>query len=223
MQLKSLMPDIYKLIPYDYAAIRKPEYDRLLDLYMSRAKASKQPVFVQVSGIPGAGKSTFCAHNRWNKDKLFISFDAIMNNLPAYQLDSYRLGLAESFKKWELPARIIGYELLRRAIKARSDIYLEHSGVNSAHIQLVESLRKQGYQTEVHFILCDLAEAQTRAQEREKIIHRHTPPELITERYNLVDTYLKTYTDKLDRLYVYESANNQFTLCRNYQKGILLP
>ena len=52
MQLKSLMPDIYKLIPYDYAAIRKPEYDRLLDLYMSKAKASKQPVFVQVSGIP---------------------------------------------------------------------------------------------------------------------------------------------------------------------------
>ena len=85
------MPDIYKLIPYDYAAIRKPEYDRLLDLYMSKAKASKQPVFVQVSGIPGAGKSTFCAHNKWNKDKLFISFDAIMNSLPAYQLDSYRL------------------------------------------------------------------------------------------------------------------------------------
>ena len=49
------------------------------------------------------------------------------------------------------------------------------------------------------------------------------PPELIAERYNLVDTYLKTYTDKLDRLYVYESANNQFTLCCNYQKGILLP
>lgn len=216
------MPDIYKLIPYDYAAIRQPEYDRLLDLYMSKAKASKHPLFVQVSGIPGAGKSTFSSHNGWNKDKLFISFDAIMNSLPAYQLDSYRLGLAESFKKWELPARIIGYELLRRAIKARSDIYLEHSGVNSAHIQLVESLKKQGYQTEVYFIVCGLAEAQSRAQKREKIIHRHTPPELIAERFKQVDTYLTTYADKLDRLYVYESANNKFTLRCNYQKGILL-
>lgn len=222
MQLKSLMPDIYKLIPYDYAAIRQPEYDRLLDLYMSKAKASKHPLFVQVSGIPGAGKSTFSSHNGWNKDKLFISFDAIMNSIPAYQLDSYRLGLAESFKKWELPARIIGYELLRRAIKARSDIYLEHSGVNSAHIQLVESLKKQGYQTEVYFIVCGLAEAQSRAQKREKIIHRHTPPELIAERFKQVDTYLTTYADKLDRLYVYESANNKFTLRCNYQKGILL-
>lgn len=216
------MPDIYKLIPYDYAAIRQPEYDRLLDLYMSKAKASKHPLFVQVSGIPGAGKSTFSSHNGWNKDKLFISFDAIMNSIPAYQLDSYRLGLAESFKKWELPARIIGYELLRRAIKARSDIYLEHSGVNSAHIQLVESLKKQGYQTEVYFIVCGLAEAQSRAQKREKIIHRHTPPELIAERFKQVDTYLTTYADKLDRLYVYESANNKFTLRCNYQKGILL-
>ena len=216
------MPDIYKLIPYDYAAIRQPEYERLLDLYMSKAKASKHPLFVQVSGIPGAGKSTFSSHNGWNKDKLFISFDAIMNSLPAYQLDSYRLGLAESFKKWELPARIIGYELLRRAIKARSDIYLEHSGVNSAHIQLVESLKKQGYQTEVYFIVCGLAEAQSRAQKREKIIHRHTPPELIAERFKQVDTYLTTYADKLDRLYVYESANNKFTLRCNYQKGILL-
>ena len=34
MQLKALMPDIYTLIPSDYASIRCREYERLLSLYM---------------------------------------------------------------------------------------------------------------------------------------------------------------------------------------------
>ena len=34
MQLKALMPDIYTLIPSDYASIRCHEYERLLSLYM---------------------------------------------------------------------------------------------------------------------------------------------------------------------------------------------
>ena len=72
MQLKTLMPDIYTLIPSDYASIRCREYERLLSLYMSRAVPSAHPRFVQVGGIPGAGKSTFCAGRRWN-DRLFIS------------------------------------------------------------------------------------------------------------------------------------------------------
>ena len=104
MQLKALMPDIYTLIPSDYASIRCREYERLLSLYMSRAVPSAHPRFVQVGGIPGAGKSTFCAGRRWT-DRLFVSFDAIMENIPAYQTDIYRLGRAGSFKKWEIPAR----------------------------------------------------------------------------------------------------------------------
>ena len=56
MQLKTLMPDIYTLIPSDYASIRCREYERLLSLYMSRAVPSAHPRFVQVGGIPGAGK-----------------------------------------------------------------------------------------------------------------------------------------------------------------------
>lgn len=86
------------------------------------------PALFRVGGIPGAGKSTFCAGRRWT-DRLFVSFDAIMENIPAYQTDIYRLGRAGSFKKWEIPARIVGYELLRRAVEARADIYFEHSGV----------------------------------------------------------------------------------------------
>ena len=178
-------------------------------------------VRVGITGVPGAGKSTFCAGRRWN-DRLFISFDAIMENIPAYQTDIYRLGRAGSFKKWEIPARIVGYELLRRAVEARADIYFEHSGVNRPHIQLVENLKKCGYRTEMHFILCSLAVAEARAKAREQMTKRHTPPAIIAERYNLVDTYLQTYAAKVDSLYVYDSTENSFSLSRNYRKGILV-
>lgn len=221
MQLKNLMPDIYTLIPEEYASLRCREYDRLIDLYMARAVPSEHPRFIQIGGIPGAGKSTFCADRHWNS-RLFISFDAIMENIPAYHTDIYRLGRAGSFKKWEIPARIIGYELLRRAVEIRADIYMEHSGVNKPHVQLIENLKKYGYQTEIHFLLCSLAVAKARAEARERMTGRHTPPALIAERYNLVDTYLQTYAAKVDSLYVYNTTDNKFSLSRNYQKGILI-
>lgn len=70
MQLKALMPDIYTLIPSDYASIRCREYERLLSLYMSRAVPSAHPRFVQGSAafrepararsVPAAVGPTVC-------------------------------------------------------------------------------------------------------------------------------------------------------------------
>lgn len=221
MGLNDLMPDIDTLIPYGYSAIQTPDYERLLEWYLAKAKISDRPHFVQIGGIPGAGKSTFCANRRWT-DKLFISFDAIMENIPEYRADVGKLGKVESFKKWELPARVIGYELLRRAVDVKADIFLEHSGVNRPHVQLVNRLKKFGYQTEMHFIMCRLDIACARAAEREKKTSRHTPPSLITERSNLVNDYLETYSALVDNLYVYDTTENTFLLRRSYQSGNLV-
>ena len=62
----------------------------------------------------------------------------------------------------------------------------------------------------MHFILCSLAVAKARAKAREQMTKRHTPPAIIAERYNLVDTYLQTYAAKVDSLYVYDSTENKF-------------
>lgn len=128
----------------------------------------------------------------------------------------------EVLKNGKFRHRIVGYELLRRAVEARADIYFEHSGVNRPHVQLIENLKKYGYRTEMHFILCSLAVAEARAKAREQQTNRHTPPSLIAERYNLVNTYLQTYAAKADSLYVYDSTENSFSLSRNYRKGILV-
>ena len=174
---------------------------------------------MKFGGIPGAGNPTFCKHSRWD-ERLFISFDKIMEALSGYQVDIYRQGTEEAFNRWEIPARIIGYEVLRRAVEKRADIYLEHSGVNMPHTVLIKNLKKRGYATEMYFILCNLEIACHRAELREKITNRHTSREMIVKRNELVKTYLDRYKTLVDDLYIYDTSLNKFTLQSNYLKGV---
>lgn len=205
----SLMPNIYDLIPYGYEKIRTHEYDAIINNYLANFTKSNNPTFTQVGGIPGAGKTTFCSNI---KNNVFLSFDAIMEKIPAYQQDLYLLGNAEAFKKWEIPARIIGYEILAKAINSHCNIVLEHSGVNEAHIQLFENLRKIGYQTNMYFILCELPLALERAKEREKITHRHTPPDMIKKRFSLVNEYVSRYKGIACNTFIYDTSHDDFIL-----------
>lgn len=221
MLLTNLMPDILSLIPYDYTQIKTPEFENIINHFLKNAQTSAMPKFIQIGGIPGAGKTTFCHNHKWDQ-KLFISFDAIMEMITAYRQDLYKLGIPESFKKWEITARIIGYELLRRAILQKADIILEHSGVNTPHVQLIESLKKIGYKTQMYFILCSKDTALARALNREKITQRHTPPTIIDERFALVEKFLPTYCGLVDSLYVYDSTEGRFALQSNFRQGIAI-
>ena len=189
MQLSDLLPAVGELIPYDYETIRTPEYETLLAGLLEGAVSQTAPHFVQIGGIPGAGKTTFCKNSHWD-ERLFISFDKI------------------------------GYEALRRAVEKKADIWLEHSGVNNPHIELIKNLKKKGYTTEMYFILCNLDIACRRAELREKITRRHTSREMIVKRNELVKTYLEQYKTLVDNLYIYDTSDNKFTLQSNYQKGI---
>ena len=154
-------------------------------------------------GIPGAGKSTFYSNNNW-ESHVFIGFDTIMEKIPAYQEDTLKLGSINSFSKWELPARIIGYELLRLAIEAKYNIFFDHSALNNAHLGLLRNLRQQGWFIEMHYINCDVETALNRAEQREKETLRHTPRRLIEERYNLLQSLRPEYEKTADAFYVYD-------------------
>ncbi len=209
MRLTELMPSVTKLIPCAYRDIQNKIYEQIIEQTLSLAKPAKRPLFVQVSGIPGAGKSTFCA-NRLSPDKVFISFDAVMEQIPGYRQDVYNLGSAAAFQKWELPARIVGYELLRRAVSRRLNICLEHSGVNDAHVELFENLKKHGFVTEVDFILCRPEIAIRRVAERERQTSRHTPPALITERFASLKNYAARYRAIADKVAFYDTSRDSF-------------
>ena len=205
----TIIEQLFRLgtIAYPYERIICDEYEGLIEDIVSKASVDPNPSFVQVSGIPGAGKSTFCAKN-YSKSTL-VQFDEIMARIPQYQKDCARLGLVQSFSKWEMPARVIGYEVIHRLIDKKASFVLEHSGMNLAHIKLIDVLKKQGYKTQMQFLFCTLEEACRRAQEREKKISRHTPLELIKERSEAILEYLSQYKEKMDEAFIWDLTDPQ--------------
>lgn len=200
MQLYDLMPSVTSLISYDYSKIKCAEYEQIIDALLAKFAHNKGLQMLQVSGCPGAGKTTYC--RKIAGDGAFLSFDAIMESLPSYQRDLQSLGDEAAFARWEMVARVIGYEVLRRAVERKLGIVLEHSGVNPAHLELFANLKKLGYETCVRVIKCDLAMAERRAEEREKITHRHTPKKMIEQRFALVNNYIAKYQKIADKVLI---------------------
>lgn len=205
--LKTLMPSINELINADYQKIRTSETEQLIETMLKGVKPVEHPELKQISGIPGSGKSTFCSlHLPTNF--LLISFDKIMLSLSGYQKALKQQGAVAAYSQYEMPARIIGYELLYRAIAKKINIMFEHSGTNKAHLELFQNLNKCGYKTTVDFIVCDTSLAINRTKQREKQINRHVPENIIKERAQNFDDYIKAYQKIASSIAVFDGANN---------------
>lgn len=205
--LKTLMPSINLLINTDYKAIKSKETEAIIAESLQGLKSVANPELRQISGIPGAGKSTYCA-THLPPNFLFLSFDKIMTSLPSYQKELAQFGQVEAFEKYEMPARIIGYELLRRAMNMKLNIMFEHSGTNPAHLELFKNIHKKGYRTAVDFIVCNTSLAIQRAEERAKKINRYVPTTHILERAKGFKQYVSAYQKLASSIAFYDGANN---------------
>ena len=195
--LVQMMPSIATLVAYDYTSLATPETEALITHFLQKGKTSDHASFTHVSGIPGAGKTTYIdAHEK--PAMVRIQFDLIMNHLHGYEERVKLAGAAAAFAYYEMPARVIGYELLRRAITSHMDIIFEHS-LNPVHLDLYDFLHQNGYQTHLIFIQCSIDVALARVQERELIIGRHTPADFITQRFALAQKYLPVFEQKAQR------------------------
>ena len=211
MKIYDLMPSVKDLIPYDYEHIRCYEYEDLICYFLSHC--SKGKTFEQISGAPGSGKTTFCRKLCGDN---FLSFDKIMEDLSSYQNDLQKHGSKIAFQNNEITARIIGYEILCRAIEDKYSLTMEHSGVNPAHLELFSSLKKLNYKTKIDFILCDLETLIERVKIRETITKRYTSQTMIEQRYALINEYIEKYKKIADEVNIYNSVNGQITLMSNY-------
>ena len=205
MELIDLMPSVGKLIPYGYAKIKNTESERIINGSLRNLRAVEKPLFKQISGIPGSGKTLLSQMHRGD-NYLYVSFDMIMEQLGGYRQDLEVLGAAKAFENWEIFARVAGYELLRRAVAKRLNIVLEHSGVNAAHVELFKKLKELGYTTEINFTRCDAELAHTRVAEREKIAKRHTPRHLIEERAAALEEYMAVYQGIADKVRIFDTC-----------------
>ncbi len=209
MLISTLIPQVSSLIPQDYQEIKQPQFDKLISDYLQTAPTNDNPTLYHMFGIPSAGKTTFYSSHHWPQHVL-VSFDAIMEDLPAYQEDVKKTDPVTAFQKWELTARIIGYELLRQAVQERKNIFFDHGGSFPAHLDLLKNLHHLGYNIEVCYIYCDMNEALKRAKEREKQTHRHTPPQMIQHRNEMIAKLIDEYKKAADVFYAYNSTSDGF-------------
>jgi len=205
--LKALMPSLKELINSDYKAVKTKETEDIIRQLLLGAYPVQNPELWQISGIPGSGKSTYCATHLM-PNFLYISFDKIMQMLEGYQKMLLSKGAEAAFERYEMTARIIGYELLRRAINKKLNIMLEHSGTNQAHLELFKNLPKRGYQMKINAIVCDTNLALKRASDRAKKINRYVPEKLILERAQKFRDYMTAYQKTATKISFLDGANN---------------
>lgn len=199
--IRNLVPTISEVVPYTYD--EKYNYQEIFDPIITKAlnnvPTCKKPDFVHMLGIPGAGKSTFYKKNQKKFDKyLLVAFDDIMEQVPQYHQDIEKLGSAKAFEHWEIPSRIAGYELLRRAVEEKKNIFFDHGGTPACHRELLSNVQKIGYHTTMYYIDCALNVAYERAERREKENNRHTPRKMISDRCLLIQQNLTIYQNLVD-------------------------
>jgi len=166
----------------------------LIQQSLEHSQGSEQPQLVHMCGIPGAGKTTYAenwlaSHGNFN----LVQFDAVMEQLDGYRKDKENLGAKEAFLRWELPARAVGYHLLKALVEQRRNILFDHSATSYRHLDLIAAVKNEMYFVEMHYIECMPENALARIQAREKEISRHTPPELVYERVKLLQELLPLY------------------------------
>lgn len=211
MLLADLIYNTSEVVPFEYQTIQTPEYEALINKYLQAASSQEHPILMHMAGIPGAGKTTFYHSRPW-PEHVFIAFDDIMENIEAYKQDRLKFGNAEAFSRWELPARVIGYELLCRAVKAHKNIFFDNGASSNAHLHLMKNIKSFGYGSEMYYISCSLETAIERAARREKEINRHIPVETIRQRYQKTLANVKEYQKIVDKFYHFDSSQNTFAL-----------
>jgi predicted ABC-type ATPase len=158
------------------------------------------PRLIHLCGLPGSGKTTYASQLKQTlKHFWHLQFDQIMQSLPAYQRALRQEGAAKAFAKWEKTAANTGYQLLKNLINEKRNILFDHSAAHPLHPQLILHCQSQGYQVEMHYLSANIDIVKERVQARESEINRHTPPTLIDERHQLLQTLLPLYRVHVDR------------------------
>lgn len=165
----------------------REESESILDKYLSNIE--QNPIIDVVAGIPYSGKSLYISNMR-AINSLVISFDDIMEKLSIYKKLSEE-SLQVAFEKTELLARIIGYELLCRAVENKCRIIFEHSSAIERHVELYSQIINQSYKLNFVYLKVSTETSCRRSEEFDR--KRYTPLAYIQDRYENLMLLLPKY------------------------------
>lgn len=139
MLLTDLIPDISLLIPQSYEEIKTPETEKLLASFLTQAETSAAPKLIHMSGIPGAGKSTFYRRHRWNKHVLSV-LTPLWNNSPPIGRNC-KTPVPLRLSKMGNPGTHHRLWIAAPCRESAQRYLFDHGGVTPAHVNLMKTLK----------------------------------------------------------------------------------
>lgn len=185
--------------------------------------AIKAPVLVHMIGIPGSGKSTatyYMKHALRKKFPVIVSFDQLMQTVPAYQNVADR---ELAFRCWEGEAKRAGYCLVEKLLKKNASFIFDHSGATSDHVKLLQFSKKYfGYRIAILRLIVDLDVAYRRIDERFVQDRRFVPKRYISERVEILDNLIFEYREVADEYLEVENNECGSAALRSLQNSCIM-
>lgn len=185
------------------------------------------PTIYAIAGIPTAGKTTFrqkaVASGTLPANAFIHDCDAVLESLSGYQQQLAEEGPASAFRNWELPAREIAEQELQTQILAKRDIIYDRScALDSSYNFLAELVNGHGYKLIMYLLFVEPQEALRRAIAREAQLNRHSPPAIITERWQKLRDLWPKYLQLASELYLLDNSAYQANLIAIHKDNELL-
>lgn len=184
-----------------------PDLRRTILDDLVRYPSRKEPYWIQVMGIPGAGKTEFVHMLAdaldFRKPHVLAATDEYLVEIPAYQAMADR---DAAFAEFDPVASALGLEVHKRLIAQKSDVLFERSLAHPAYLEVMYHVKKAGYRLIAVYVRTTLDAAKSRVRVREAETGRHVPESLIDERAVLVEDRWKEMKKLAD--YMLEVENN---------------
>ncbi len=194
------------------------EAEKLITSELTNGKKFNNPFLLHMGGVPGSGKS-YEIEKMKKTNKLngvvLIQFDKIMMNLTPYTdalkeiNKNDKKALDSLFAIWEMPARVVAWELVGRAIKQNYSLLIDSAGHSIEQYNLLTNIKKHGYKTGMFYIDISNELANFRAKIRMEKEGRSAPKGMIETRQELLKTLRPKYQKILDVFYFYLAQQNE--------------
>lgn len=132
--------------------LAQEEYEYFRIQSERNAQPLDSPYLINVAGLPASGKSFYIKELlQSHPGAVYVSFDRVMESWSEYKAEE-KEDNESAFDRWELAARVAGYELLDFCLERKYPVLFEHSNANEAHLALYKAIMSAGYRVEIRYI-----------------------------------------------------------------------